>query len=325
MSISGDFAEVFNSGSVLSGSTGLEITGDFGQLVNSGTVTSGTNGLIMSGDDGEISNTGTVVADFDGVRLNLSPGDTARLFNSGSITSLDPAASAVQGSLGDETVTNIGLLVGSVDLLAGNDVYHGAQGTVTGAINGGDGLDILIGGAGDNTINGGNQGDTIRGNAGDDTLNGEIGFDSIYGGRGDDTITGGLGNDRMWGRLDNDTISGDGGNDQLWGNVGNDTLRGGTGNDRLHGGVGDDGLTGGGGVDTFIFGRDSDNDVITDFTNGVDRINVSAFGLSGFGELSSAISQNGGDAFIDWSVLGGDGLLTINGAQGQLNGADFIF
>jgi serralysin len=68
----------------------------------------------------------------------------------------------------------------------------------------------------------------------------------------------------------------------LTGGGGNDTLIGGAGNDRLIGGAGIDLMTGGGGADTFVFtAGDSSTatgqqDLITDFTPGVDHIDLSA-------------------------------------------------
>ncbi len=67
----------------------------------------------------------------------------------------------------------------------------------------------------------------------------------------------------------------------LSGGAGNDTLVGGAGNDRLIGGIGADRMTGGGGADTFVFAAgdstSSQPDLITDFTPGIDRIDLSAF------------------------------------------------
>ncbi|SFQ35267.1 M10 family metallopeptidase C-terminal domain-containing protein, partial [Pseudomonas borbori] len=77
-------------------------------------------------------------------------------------------------------------------------------------------------------------------------------------------------------------LSGGNGNDTLNGSLGNDTLSGGAGNDRLIGGVGRDVLIGGSGNDIFDFDAFSEMgltsttwDVITDFTRGQDRIDLS--------------------------------------------------
>jgi Ca2+-binding RTX toxin-like protein len=69
-------------------------------------------------------------------------------------------------------------------------------------------------------------------------------------------------------------LSGGDGNDRLYGGEGNDTLLGGAGNDWLSGGEGNDLLTGGTGGDDFVF--NGGQDIISDFTNGQDRIRIDA-------------------------------------------------
>ena len=73
------------------------------------------------------------------------------------------------------------------------------------------------------------------------------------------------------------------GADNLKGTSGNDTLNGKGGNDIINGGAGYDVLTGGTGNDTFVFGSAADigtragaRDVITDLTQGQDKIDLSA-------------------------------------------------
>jgi len=95
-----------------------------------------------------------------------------------------------------------------------------------------------------------------------------------------------------------DTLSGTGGDDIIRGLGGNDTLRGNGGNDSIYGGAGSDRMTGGAGADTFFFTALTDSgagfsgfinnvtmsvlsglgkrDIITDFTPGTDKIDLSA-------------------------------------------------
>ena len=85
-----------------------------------------------------------------------------------------------------------------------------------------------------------------------------------------------------------DTFDGKGGTSgQIFGDQGNDTLRGGAHADRIHGGDGNDLLTGRGGADKFFFDTALDAatnvDRITDFTHGVDKIELSAFDFAGIG------------------------------------------
>ena len=93
-------------------------------------------------------------------------------------------------------------------------------------------------------------------------------------------LTGSGEEDDITGQAGADTFFGLGGNDRLAGNNGADTLDGGAGNDQLIGGAGADRLTGGAGADTFIYRALNQStvaapDIITDFTEGVDRINLS--------------------------------------------------
>ena len=113
--------------------------------------------------------------------------------------------------------------------------------------------------------------DTFNGTAGDDYIDGKGGADLIHGQGGNDQITGGSGND---------TLYGDAGDDLLIGGENIDTLTGGDGNDTLDG-RGDsaiDSLTGSNGADTYLFGRGSGADVITDggTDSGIDVLRLDA-------------------------------------------------
>ena len=82
---------------------------------------------------------------------------------------------------------------------------------------GGNGNDVLTGGAGADQLFGGNGNDTLNGGGGDDTLNGGNGNDTVVGGKGTDTAFLGTGNDTFtWNPGD--------GNDTVEGQVGFDTL-----------------------------------------------------------------------------------------------------
>jgi Ca2+-binding RTX toxin-like protein len=94
---------------------------------------------------------------------------------------------------------------------------------------------------------GANGNDTLFGNAGGDFLSGNNGMDWLYGGDGADTLNGQSGADRLFG---------------------------GAGTDRLVGGLGADALTGGAAADTFRFTSADGNDVIRDFQDNVDTIDI---------------------------------------------------
>ena len=109
--------------------------------------------------------------------------------------------------------------------------------------------------------------DTIIGYASADTISGTDGNDSLFGRDGNDIIDGGNGDDALLGENGNDTLNGDSGNDVLQGGAGNDTLNGGAGNDILAGGIYDtwNGNYNGAGNDTYLFGRGSGADTITEY------------------------------------------------------------
>jgi Ca2+-binding RTX toxin-like protein len=121
----------------------------------------------------------------------------------------------------------------SVDAGAGNDVIRVGSGSVNGVIKGGDGSDhIAVGRIGtSNEIEGGEGPDVSIGGAGKDEI-----FDDGYRG----TDANGQNNDRL----------ARGGNDVLQDEYGNDVLLGGSGNDRVSGGRDDDVEVGGSGNDT---------------------------------------------------------------------------
>ncbi|MEG3835657.1 calcium-binding protein [Microcoleus sp. MON2_D6] len=91
---------------------------------------------------------------------------------------------------------------------------------------GGNGVDALGGGDGNNLIFGEAGGDFITAGTGNDTINGGAGNDNINGGNGRNTIRGDEGNDYL---------TGGNGINILFGGLGNDTLAGGTGQNILRG------------------------------------------------------------------------------------------
>lgn len=288
-----------------------EITGqeDFGIRVNSGVINNHgaitgeiagvafySNAVLTNIGSIYSANLGVRVEGFDSTIINhgtigaasiaisLTNSTNALVRNFGEISGAD---FAIVGSVEGERVVNSGVIHGDINLFEGNDILRSVNGVIEGEIYMGDGDDKAVGSHSD---------DTIYGNAGADILRGKGGEDMLVGGANADTINGG---------------------------AGNDVLKGGAGADVINGGRDDDMLQGGGGADIFVFSRNAGHDTIIDYVDGIDKIDLSAFGRSE-GKVLSAISNNGGNAFIDLELLKGHGVLMIVGAAGDLDASDFI-
>ncbi|MEF9898631.1 MAG: Ig-like domain-containing protein, partial [Pseudomonas sp.] len=203
----------------------------------------------------------------------------------------------------------------------GDDTLLGGSGHDT--LNAGAGNDVLIGGDGNDILNGGDGNDLLNGGAGNDQLNGGAGIDTAsYAGAGSGVTvslasagaqnTGGAGTDTLTGIENligsdyNDHLTGDGNANLLIGGLGNDTLIGGGGNDVLIGGAGNDTLSGGSGNDIFLWQQgNTGRDVVTDFTPGADRLDLSQL-LQGENATSASL-----DDYLHFKVTGsGSGVVS---------------
>lgn len=109
-----------------------------------------------------------------------------------------------------------------------------------------------------------------------------------------------------------ETIIGSSGDDTIFGMGMNDVLDGGAGNDRLVDGRGRDILTGGTGADIFEFIADGKRDKITDFEQGIDRLDFTDYaGLYAFQDLIIRSRSDGA------SILIGSEVLWIRSVDGQ--------
>ena len=95
--------------------------------------------------------------------------------------------------------------------------------------------------------------------------------------------------------------------------------RGGAGNDVLVASGADNVLTGGAGADLYAFGAATGNDLITDFEDGLDRIDLSAAGVT-YRDLSFVESAAG--TTVQWS---GSGVELAGVALSSLDETDFLF
>lgn len=165
---------------------------------------------------------------------------------------------------------------------AGDDLVQLGRGEVRGE----GGNDLLMvaekawGGSGNDTID--NRlppGSYIWSKTFDCLAYGGSGHDLIYGSVRNNTFYGQSGNDTLIGNNNRDYLDGGANNDYLYGYAGNDTLVGGGGNDTLVGAELRDTITGGAGADDFVTftNVNGQQDVITDFENGVDVIGYESY------------------------------------------------
>ena len=236
---------------------------------------------------------------------------------------------------GDDTVIG-NAADNALDGRAGNDVLRG-----------GPGADSLVGGPGQDTASyaGSPQGVTVRlhtfkaagGDAEGDTFPGTVDVaytsaagaaqtdslpdvehlagsahgDILAGDRRDNRLSGGAGDDTLYGGPG-------GGDDRMLGGPGNDRLFGGQGADILVGGTGDDRLAGGPGNDVFVFGPGDGADTVTDFGNGADRIDLTAFDIDSVDE----VAMTAGDDGVTLDLPGTDGGTVLLAGLDVAPGAD---
>ncbi len=245
-----------------------------------------------SGDDTiNSSNTADVIfggGGADTINLNLAPATGLILARSqvaegqGTVASGGAGADLISGSVLDDTIKG---------------------GSGADEINGGIGADNIRGGSGADMLNGQRGDDMIKGGGGADKINGNKGADHLIGGGGNDKINGGSGHDIISGSKGNDKLNGNKGDDEINGNKGADKINGGKGDDLLNGGKGADQLTGGAGADTFVFAAGDGDNVITDFEDGTDFIQINASTASQ-GNLIVADHTDGAlVTFADVSIL----------------------
>ncbi|CCQ72937.1 calcium-binding protein [Magnetospira sp. QH-2] len=204
-------------------------------------------------------------------------GDTFDATNSIEVIDGGGGTDVLQGSWRNDVMDFTGTELRNIERIDGGngqDTIFGSEAADT--IQGANGNDILVGGAGDDRflvqgsghgfdeIDGGNGQDSIQGSADDDVIglwgdfSAENSIESIDGGAGTDTVQGGWTHD-TWDfssvELRNvEAIDGGGGNDVITGSQGSDSIFGGDGNDTLIAdGAGGDAFAGGAGVDTLVF------------------------------------------------------------------------
>ncbi|TLP46903.1 calcium-binding protein [Cohaesibacter sp. CAU 1516] len=196
----------------------------------------------------------------------------------------------------------------------------------------------ITGNSGNNVLNGGGGNDTLIGGLGNDIFLDNIGAERMVGGGGNDVYyvddagdrieeVGNNGTDHVFSyisfalrdhsaHLENlnllgtgnssgvgnglaNSIVGNSGNNSLNGGGGSDTLSGGLGNDFFADNAGNDRFTGGGGADTFFFFGVNENDIITDFEDGIDTIRI-AIGVGSFDNV--IVTDQGADTLLSFAT-----------------------
>jgi Ca2+-binding RTX toxin-like protein len=262
-----------------------------------------------------VDNVGDIVIEGPGAGL---PGDTVR----SSISYVLP------DNVENLVLTGTGAINGTGNALANSITGNSAANVLDGGGNASGGLEILAGGAGDDTY-------VVYTSTDIQVENPDEGTDTVYshsaftilrenvenlvmlvsgtgsGSSGDNTISGTAGND---------FLIGNGGNDLLLGNAGNDTLTGGDGNDVLDGGTGVDTMFGGAGNDQFLV-DDAADQTIENSGEGTDTVisavswtlgaNVENLVLTG----ATAIDGTGNE--LDNVVTGNSAANVLNGLQGN--------
>jgi Ca2+-binding RTX toxin-like protein len=179
---------------------------------------------------------------------------------------------------------------------------------------GANGNDSLDGGDGNDDMNGGHQDDyLLNGGNGSDELEGSYGNDSMFGGAGNDDVEGGDGNDWVLGNDGNDDLDGDNGNDF-------DERR----RRQRHAGwrAGQRRADRRRRADVFEFERGDGRDVITDFQNGVDRIELDDFSAAQVRSAISAAQQVGDNLVL---ALSSDTVIVFKDMEkAQLDMNDFL-
>ena len=270
------------AGNVLWGGAGIDTLTGQG---GDDTLEGGASGDLLQGGDG-VDWASYAAAD-GGVSVNLGvSGQTGSDANGDVFSSIE----AVRGSVFDDVITGD----------ASENTLEGDDGADT--LAGGDGIDTLSYANSDGRV----VVDLLNGNALLNHAEGDVisGFENLTGSRLPDYLLG---------SSEGNVLNGGGGVDRLEARGGDDTLIGGTQNDNLKGGDG---------ADVFVLNLGDGADLIADWQDGFDRIDLSDFQLS-FGDIQAASTALPiGALFID--LGSGDSFQINNFAMADFDIGDVI-
>jgi Ca2+-binding RTX toxin-like protein len=244
--------------------------------------------------------------------------DTVSYATSGASVNVNLATGVATGQ-GTDTLVDIENVTGSgyKDFITGNSGNNllrgeGGNDVFTASL----GVDTLDGGIGQDSVSfAGLSAATANLAAGQYSLGGLnqgalVSIEDITGSAFGDMLTGGTGRNVIDSMNGNDTIAGGEGDDQLWGGAGSDRLIADGGNDTLSGdysyvnGFQDNAS------DIFEIRTNAGNVTINDFTLGVDKLDLTAFGFD-----SNGVSANWTGSAVQ---SGPHTLLTLTGQNSQV-------
>lgn len=244
----------------------------------------------------------------------------------------------------------------SIEDVAGSDFADNITGNAdANRLTGGLGDDVLDGGGGEDKIYGGEGADILKGGTLNDLLSGDAGADSLDGGDGIDLafyaasdaavqvdLGTGLGTgghaqgdilvsiedvagsnfgDIIIGNGDGNRLRGASGDDSINGADGADVIYGDAGSDTINGGLGDDWFVGGADADTFEFDAAWGSDIVSDYEDGIDIIDMRGSGLL-YADLT--IAQSGAHVLV-YETLGTNSIRLDNTIEADIDEFDFIF
>lgn len=288
----GHDAHFSNQGAVTGGSALSFIDALFGRIENSGRLEGTGRAAINLADSNsvQIVNDGTILG-LTGVRTAFS---YAQVLNSGIVrgTAADGAAIDARSASGAMVVRNAGLIEAPVNAYLGGPI-------------------------GSTLVNSGRvAGDVVFGDGADEFRGAPGKLDGI--------LFAGGGNDRALTGARDDEAYGGGGADTLFGNDGDDALSGGSGADILGGGAGDDQLTGNQANDIFLFPRQGGDDRVTDFLDGSDRLDLTAFRFASVAAVAALAANATGGMVLDLTSLGGGTAFLQGFAKAAFDAGDII-
>jgi len=258
--------------------------------------------------------------------------DYISYFNSKDGVTVNLDTNEVSGSwANNDTISGFEGISGSQN---GSDTIFGTTGANTIKTFGGD--DRVFAGKGQDTVLLGKGDDYVKAGGGQEDFNGGSGQDyiSYIDSKGGividleaDTVSGSwanndiikgfesaggsrVGGDRMYGTDGANTLNGYGGADKLYGRKGDDTLNGGKGDDYFDGGKGADVLTGGTGADVFHFDLGEGQDIIKDFEDGIDTLQLDNFSFATVEDAFDLATQQNGDVVFNFES--GDRIVVEN-------------